>query len=58
MNKLDVDVIRIICDNLNFNDILNFSIINKFCYSSIDELFYKKNFGLKHITDHGIIPNL
>ena len=42
MNKLDIDVITLICDNLNFNDILNFSIINKFCYFSIDELFYKK----------------
>ena len=42
MNKLNQDIIRLISNNLDFKDILDFSITNKFCYYSIDELFYKK----------------
>ena len=38
---LSEDLIRFIANNLKFNEILNYSKINKFLYKTIDNNFYK-----------------
>lgn len=41
MNEFNSDIIYIISYLLNFNDILNLSIINKYYFSLFDDKYYK-----------------
>ena len=41
MNNIGDDLIRYISFNLKFKDILNFSIINLYVYTVLDDIFYK-----------------
>ncbi len=41
MNSLNSDIIILISYNLNFDNILNFSIINKYTYFIFDDKYYE-----------------
>ena len=50
MNYLNDDIIYLISNYLIFNDILNFSILNKYNFSLFDELYYK-NLSIKYYSE-------
>jgi hypothetical protein len=37
----NIDIIQLLASNLEFDDLLNFSIVNKSIYQIFDKLFYK-----------------
>ena len=49
MNKLNSDIIYIISYFLNFEDVLNLSILNKFYYSLFDDIYYE-DLSIKYYT--------
>ena len=50
MNELNSDIIYIISYLLNFNDILNLSIINKYYFSLFDDKYYE-DLSIIYYTD-------
>lgn len=50
MYVLKDDIIFIITNFLNFNDILNFSILDKYYYKLFDDIYYK-NLSIKYYTE-------